>query len=171
MSSLRSLPPERPGGGTPPVRTAAGRDSDVRDLRSPIPGLSSELKRLLMDSVAHDGHRPPLQGGPMTSSTVGPPFQGSIKIVSERDGRDRFALAALTPCQCGLRHPMIAVITASCVPNGPREWWANGMPLRPQHSQFIRPDASEKRPCHGIRHDVYKDQGVALGCLGTALWV
>ena len=58
------------------------------------------------------------------------------QIVSERGGRDRF-------------------------PNGPREWWANGMPLRPKHSQFIRPDASEKRPCHGIRQDVYKDQGHA----------
>ena len=41
------------------------------------------------------------------------------RIVSERGGRDRF-------------------------PNGPREWWANGMPFRPKHSQFIRPDASER---------------------------
>jgi len=66
------------------------------------------------------------------------------RIASERDGRDRFALAALTPCQCGLRHFDHAVITASCVPNGPREWWANGMPFRPQHSEFIRSDASER---------------------------
>ena len=56
------------------------------------------------------------------------------RIASERDGRDRF-------------------------PNGPREWWANGMPFRPQHSEFIRSDASEKRPCHGIGHDVYKAVG------------
>ena len=28
-----------------------------------------------------------------------------------------------------------------------------------RHAHLKRPDASEKRPCHGIRHDVYKDQG------------
>jgi hypothetical protein len=58
------------------------------------------------------------------------------RIVSGRDGRDRS-------------------------PSGPREWWANGMPLRSKHSQFIRPDASEKRPCRGIRCNVYKDQAGA----------
>ena len=85
------------------------------------------------------------------------------RVSKDSAGRDLFALAALTPCKFGLRHPDSAVITASCVPNGPRDWWANGIPFRPKHSQFIRPDASEKRPCHGIRHDVYKDQGPATG--------
>jgi hypothetical protein len=81
------------------------------------------------------------------------------RIGSERCGRDRFALAALTPCQFGLWHPMIAVIMASCVPSGLREWWANGMPFWSQHYLFIRPDASEMRPCHSIRRNVYNDQG------------
>jgi len=48
-------------------------------------------------------------------------FGGSFcLIVSEHGGRDHF-------------------------PNGPRQWWVNKMPLRPKHSRFIRPDASERR--------------------------
>jgi hypothetical protein len=39
--------------------------------------------------------------------------------LTHHQGRDLFALAPLTPCQSGLRHPDIAVITASCVPQGP----------------------------------------------------
>jgi len=55
------------------------------------------------------------------------------RIVSDRGGRDAF-------------------------PTRPREGWVNGMPLQAKYSQFIRPDASVKRPYHGMLHDVYKDQ-------------
>lgn len=47
---------------------------------------------------------------------------------------------------------------------GPREWWVNGMRLRPGNSLFMRSDASEKRPsrvmrlCHGVCHVVDSDQ-------------
>jgi hypothetical protein len=62
----------------------------------------------------------------------------SGRTIAERGGRDRF-------------------------PNGPREWLTNEMPFPPVHSQHTRPDASEKRPCHGARRFVCKTHGNALG--------
>ncbi len=111
--SLRSLSLQRPGGGTPPARSAAGHDSHVRDLRSSISALSSELKRLLMDTVARDGHRPPLQGGPGSALEIG--IAGEALAVEVEDfaaflGRDAAVGDGLFGEVAEFRHQFLRVV-------------------------------------------------------------